>query len=146
MERWGMPSTAFALQSRQVDCGVTNVRNTASPHWRRWLVPASRCLMPFTSFREPGLNAKEGSVGDSNDNALPDTKCGLHKTEVINRQGPWRSFEAVECATLKWVNWFSQRRLLEPMHTEIRECYYAIINMSAIAVRRKPINIRQTQR
>lgn len=57
MARWGMPSPAFALQGRQVDRGVTNVRNTASPHWRRWLVPAARCLVPFTSFSEPGLNA-----------------------------------------------------------------------------------------
>jgi putative SOS response-associated peptidase YedK len=58
MARWGMPSPAFALQGRQVDRGVTNVRNTASPHWRRWLVPAARCLVPFTSFSEPGLNAE----------------------------------------------------------------------------------------
>jgi putative SOS response-associated peptidase YedK len=58
MARWGMPSPAFALQGRQVDRGVTNVRNTASPHWRRWLVPAARCVVPFTSFSEPGLNAE----------------------------------------------------------------------------------------
>ena len=50
--RWGMPSPAFVLQGRKVDRGVTNVRNTASPHWRRWLEPRSRCLVPFTSFSE----------------------------------------------------------------------------------------------
>ena len=50
--RWGMPSPAFALAGRKVDRGVTNVRNTDSPHWRRWLAPASRCLVPFTSFSE----------------------------------------------------------------------------------------------
>ena len=50
--RWGMPSPAFALQGRKVDKGVTNVRNTASPHWRRWLSPGSRCVVPFTSFSE----------------------------------------------------------------------------------------------
>jgi len=50
--RWGMPSPAFALEGRKVDRGVTNVRNTASPHWRRWLEPRSRCLVPFTSFSE----------------------------------------------------------------------------------------------
>ena len=50
--RWGMPSPAFALQGRKVDRGVTNVRNTASSHWRRWLEPRSRCLVPFTSFSE----------------------------------------------------------------------------------------------
>jgi len=57
MARWGMPSPAFALQGKKVDRGITNVRNTASPHWRRWLVPASRCLVPFTSFSEPGVDA-----------------------------------------------------------------------------------------
>lgn len=50
--RWGMPSPVFALQGRKVDKGVTNVRNTTSPHWRRWLGPASRCLVPFTAFSE----------------------------------------------------------------------------------------------
>jgi putative SOS response-associated peptidase YedK len=58
MARWGMPSPAFALQGKKVDRGVTNVRNTASPHWRRWLVPAARCLVPFSSFSEPGLSAE----------------------------------------------------------------------------------------
>ena len=58
MARWGMPSPAFALQGKKVDRGVTNVRNTASPHWRRWLVPVARCLVPFTSFSEPALNAE----------------------------------------------------------------------------------------
>lgn len=51
--RWGMPSPVFALKGRKVDKGVTNVRNTSSPHWRRWLGPGSRCLVPFTSFSEP---------------------------------------------------------------------------------------------
>lgn len=50
--RWGMPSPAFALKGRNSDPGVTNVRNTSSPHWRRWLGPPSRCLVPFTSFSE----------------------------------------------------------------------------------------------
>ena len=49
-----MPSPAFALEGKRVDRGVTNIRNAASPHWRRWLVPTSRCLVPFTSFSEPG--------------------------------------------------------------------------------------------
>jgi putative SOS response-associated peptidase YedK len=52
MARWGMPSPAFALKGRSTDPGVTNIRNTASPHWRRWLGPANRCLVPFTSFSE----------------------------------------------------------------------------------------------
>jgi putative SOS response-associated peptidase YedK len=55
--RWGMPSPAFALQGRKVDRGVTNIRNTESPHWRRWLAPANRCLVPFTSFSESTAGA-----------------------------------------------------------------------------------------
>ena len=50
--RWGMPSPAFALQGRNSDGGITNVRNTASGHWKRWLGVANRCLVPFISFSE----------------------------------------------------------------------------------------------
>ena len=56
-----------------------------------------------------------GSVGDSYDNALAETINGLFKAEVTHRRGPWRSFEAVEFATLEWVDWFNHRRLLEPI-------------------------------
>jgi len=52
MARWGMPSPQFALQGKKTDPGVTNVRNTTSPHWRRWLGPENRCVVPFTSFAE----------------------------------------------------------------------------------------------
>lgn len=50
--RWGMPSPSSVLKTAR-DPGVTNVRNLASPHWRRWLGPAHRCLVPVTSFAEP---------------------------------------------------------------------------------------------
>ena len=53
--RWGMPSPQFALVGKKTDPGVTNIRNTKSPHWRRWLGPESRCVVPFTSFSEPEL-------------------------------------------------------------------------------------------
>lgn len=53
MARWGMPSPVFALKGKKTDPGVTNVRNVKSPHWRRWLGPESRCVVPFTSFSEP---------------------------------------------------------------------------------------------
>jgi putative transposase len=56
-----------------------------------------------------------GSRGDSYDNALAESVIGLFKTEVIQRQGPWRHLEAVEFATLAWVDWFNTRRLLEPI-------------------------------
>jgi putative SOS response-associated peptidase YedK len=52
MYRWGMPSPAFALKGKKTDPGVTNVRNTGSPHWRRWLGPEQRCLVPLSSFSE----------------------------------------------------------------------------------------------
>ncbi|MFY9289246.1 MAG: SOS response-associated peptidase family protein [Methylorubrum rhodinum] len=52
MYRWGMPSPAFALEGKRVDPGVTNVRNTGSPHWRRWLGPEHRCLVPLSAFSE----------------------------------------------------------------------------------------------
>lgn len=52
LARWGMPSPQFALKGRTVDPGVTNVRNVASPHWRRWLGTENRCLVPWTSFSE----------------------------------------------------------------------------------------------
>lgn len=52
LARWGMPSPQFALKGRKTDPGVTNVRNTASPHWRRWLGVENRCVVPFTSFSE----------------------------------------------------------------------------------------------
>jgi transposase InsO family protein len=62
---------------------------------------------------EAGIEPSVGSVGDSYDNALAETIIGLFKAEVIHRCGPWRSLEAVEYATLEWVDWFNTRRLLE---------------------------------
>ena len=64
---------------------------------------------------EAGIEPSVGSVGDSYDNALAETINGLYKAEVIHRRGPWRNFEAVEYATLEWVDWFNHRRLLEPI-------------------------------
>jgi putative transposase len=55
------------------------------------------------------------SVGASYDNALAETIIGLYKTDVICRRGPWRYIDAVEYATLEWVDWFNHRRLLEPI-------------------------------
>lgn len=87
---------------------------------------------------EAGIEPSVGSVGESYDNALAETINGLYKAEVIHRRGPWRSFEAVEYATLEWVDWFNHRRLLEPIGNippaEAEEQYYAaadIISMAA---------------
>jgi transposase InsO family protein len=64
---------------------------------------------------EAGIEPSVGSIGDSYDNALAETINGLYKAEVIWRRGPWRTIEAVEFATLEWVDWFNNRRLLEPI-------------------------------
>jgi transposase InsO family protein len=64
---------------------------------------------------EVGIEPSVGSRGDSYDNALAESLIGLFKTEVIQRKGPWRHREAVEFATLTWVDWFNTRRLLEPI-------------------------------
>ena len=77
---------------------------------------------------EAGVEPSVGSVGDSYDNALAESVIGLYKTELIRRRGPWRNLEAVELATLKWVDWFNNRRLLEPIGNippaEYEEEYY----------------------
>jgi putative transposase len=62
---------------------------------------------------DAGIAPSVGSRGDSYDNALAESIIGLFKTEVIRRLGPWRHLEAVEFATLDWVDWFNHRRLLE---------------------------------
>jgi putative transposase len=64
---------------------------------------------------DAGIEPSVGSRGDSYDNALAESVIGLFKTEVIRRKGPWRTLEAVEFATLEWVDWFNTRRLLEPI-------------------------------
>jgi transposase InsO family protein len=64
---------------------------------------------------EAGIEPSVGSRGDSYDSALAESIIGLFKTEVIQRKGPWRHLEAVEFATLTWVDWFNTRRLLEPI-------------------------------
>jgi putative transposase len=86
---------------------------------------------------EAGVAPSVGSVGDSYDNALAETINGLYKAEVIHRRGPWRSCEAVEFATLEWVDWFNNRRLLEPIGNippaEAEERYYARLDEPAMA-------------
>ena len=62
---------------------------------------------------EAGIEPSVGRVGDSYDNALAESIIVLYKTEVIRQRGPWRNLEAVEFATLEWIDWFNHRRLLE---------------------------------
>ena len=86
---------------------------------------------------EAGLEPSVGSVGDSYDNALAETINGLFKAEVIHRRGPWRNLEAVEFATLEWVDWFNHRRLLEPIGNippaEAEAAYYVQLEALLIA-------------
>ena len=77
---------------------------------------------------EAGVTPSVGSVGDGYDNALAETINGLFKAELIYREGPWKGLESVECATLDWVDWFNNRRLLEPIGyippAEFEQLYY----------------------
>lgn len=77
---------------------------------------------------EAGFEPSVGTTGDSYDNALAETIIGLYKTELIRRNGPWRSVDEVEYATLDWVDWFNQRRLFGPIGhvppAEFEETYY----------------------
>jgi transposase InsO family protein len=77
---------------------------------------------------EAGFQASVGTVGDSYDNALAETINGLYKAEVIHKSGPWRGMDDVEVATLTWVEWFNNRRIMESLGDipprEFEENYY----------------------
>lgn len=66
-------------------------------------------------LREAGIEPSVGNVGDSYDNAMAETINGLYKAELVHKQGPWKTVEALEWETLNWVTWFNQQRLLEPI-------------------------------
>jgi putative transposase len=86
---------------------------------------------------EANIEASVGSVGDSYDNALAETINGLYKAEVIWHRGPWRNINEVEFATLEWVDWFNNRRLLESIGNippaEFEMAYYRQLEESADA-------------
>jgi putative transposase len=108
-----------ALHAREAAKGLTH----HSDHGSQYL-----SIRYTERLAENGVEASVGSVGDSYDNALAETVIGLFKTEVIYARGPWRSLDAVEYATLEWVDWFNHRRLLEPIGhvppAEFEEAYY----------------------
>ena len=78
------------------------------------------------------IDLSVGTVGDAYDNALAECVVGLFKTEVINQIGPWKSMREVEWETLKWVDWYNNRRLLGPIGyitpAEAEETFYANLN------------------
>ncbi|HDL6964546.1 TPA: IS3 family transposase, partial [Yersinia enterocolitica] len=79
-------------------------------------------------LKDAGVMASVGSVGDSYDNALAESINGLYKAEVIHRRS-WQKRQEVELATLDWVDWFNNRRLLERIGyvppVEAEKAYYA---------------------
>jgi transposase InsO family protein len=136
--------------------GVSRAPPTRASSWTRWSrrftnsVPSARLASSITRTADRSSSASAipsgsrrqasdrlGSVGDSYDNALAETINGLYKAEVIHRRGPWRSFEAVEFATLEWVDWFNHRRLLERIGnippTEAEERSYAMLDEQKLA-------------
>jgi putative transposase len=108
-----------ALHARQVDAGLVH-------HSDRGVQYLS--IRYAERLQQAGVEASVGSIGDSYDNAMAETIIGLYKAEVIHSRGPWRSLDAVEYATLEWVDWFNKRRLLEPIGyvspTEFEHRYY----------------------
>ena len=87
-------------------------------------------------LKEAGVEPSVGSVGDSYDNAMAESVIGLYKTEVIHHRRSWRHFDDVEYATLEWVDWFNNRRLLEPIGNvppaEFESMYYRQLEESAV--------------
>jgi putative transposase len=87
------------------------------PVARGELIHHSDAGSQFTAFAfstrliEAGVDASIGSVGDAYDNALAESTIGLYKTEVIDHEGPWKTLEQIELATLEWVDWYNHERL-----------------------------------
>ena len=137
---WRVSKTAHA---RFVLDALEQALHDRQPTHRGGLVHHSDRGVQYVSIRyterlaEAGIEPSVGSVGDSYDNALAETINGLYKAEVIHRRGPWRNFEAVEFATLEWVDWFNNRRLLEPIGNippaEAEERYNAMLDEPARA-------------
>ena len=130
------PQTPFVLDAlEQALCERQPVRGGLVHHSDRGVQYVS---IKYTErLADAGVEPSVGSVGDSYDNALAETINGLYKAEVIWRRGPWRSFEQVEFATLEWVDWFNNKRLLEPIGNippaEAEARYYAQIEEHAMA-------------
>ncbi len=101
LARWGMPTPPQFLKG-EVDYGVTNIRNVKSPHWRRWLRPESRCVVPATSFSE------YGKVAD------PVTKKKPLHWFAVNEEKPLLWFAGI------WTSWYSIRKKKEgPVQADI---------------------------
>jgi putative transposase len=129
-----MPASSWMPWNRR----FTNASQTAAASSITAIAAAQHLSIKYTErLAEAGIEPSVGSVGDSYDNALAETINGLYKAEVVHRRGPWRSFEAVEYATLKWVGWFNNKRLLEPIGNlppaEAEKRYYAMLYETPVA-------------
>jgi len=117
----GSPRAGFSLQAGFVLDALEQALHDRRPLRGDGLIHHSDRGVQYVSIKyterlaEAGIEPSVGSVGDSYDNALAESVIGLFKTELIRRRGPWRSIETVEFATLEWVDWFNNRRLLEPI-------------------------------
>lgn len=101
------------------------------------IVAAQYVSIKYTErLADAGIEPSVGSVGDSYGNALAETINGIYKAELIHWRGPWRSFEAVEPATLGWANLINHRRLMEPLGyiapAEAEQRYYASLERLAL--------------
>jgi putative transposase len=100
--------------------------------------PAQYTSLAFSErLAVAGIQPSVGSVGSSYDNALAETINGLYKTELIKKQGPWRTVDHVEVATAEWVDWFNHRRLYEYCGdlppAEMEDAHYAQIKAQPLA-------------
>ncbi|WP_229583030.1 integrase core domain-containing protein, partial [Paracoccus sp. S-4012] len=144
--------------------GERNLRRVDLSERRLWVFIATSWFRPlrrpvesaqYLSIRytdrlaEAGIEPSVGSVGDRYDNALAETINGLFRAEVIHRRGPWRSVEAVEHATLEWVDWFNHRRLLEPIGSippaQAEANFYAAMDTPVMAASLRPTGLRETR-
>jgi putative transposase len=104
----GVCDRCLCAAARLLAC-IANANMSRSNTLSAWRKPGSNLRSVVLAIVEPVLGLDLGN------NALAETVNGLYKAEVIHRRGPWRSFEAVEFATLKWVDWFNHPRLMRPI-------------------------------
>jgi transposase InsO family protein len=129
----GLPISSWTRSSR---------RCTPEPARKAWCITATEVASICRSvtperLAEAQIESSVGSVGDSYDNAMAESIIGLYKTEMIWPRGPWKNLDEVEYATLEWVNWYNNQRLLEPIGNippiEFEAAYYEQENGQAMA-------------
>lgn len=133
----------LCIDERRPDAGCAGADPVGTQGKGRDLIHHSDKGSQYLSIRyaerlaEIGIAASVGSTGDAYDNAMAETINGLYKAEVVWRQGPWKSREEVERATLSRVHWFNTQRLLAPIGNippaEFEKVYYAGLESLPIA-------------